>query len=149
MSFFPGKDPSPGDAASADAIDLVIVPRSVDLGGFEVRRALPHAKRRLVGPFVFFDHFGPAVFRAGAGVTAADKIVRGIAGALYGQRSPVKTLHDTIFADATLSAGAVLPIDADAEERAVYVIAGEIDIGGDRFGAGRLLVLRPGDRVPL
>ena len=40
MSFSPVPDPAPGDAAAADAIDLVIVPRSVDLGGFAVRRAL-------------------------------------------------------------------------------------------------------------
>src|SRR5438132_5948228 len=68
MTFFPGKDPAPGDAPACDAIELMIVPRSVDLGGFAVRRALPHAKRRLVGPFIFFDHFGPAEFRAGDGV---------------------------------------------------------------------------------
>jgi len=68
MSFFPGKDPAPGDARAADAIDLVVVPRSVDVGHFAVRRALPHVKRRMVGPFIFFDHFGPAEFRAGQGI---------------------------------------------------------------------------------
>ena len=55
MSFFPGKDPAPGDATAADAIDLVIVPRSVDLGHFEVRRALPHARRRMVGAWPLHD----------------------------------------------------------------------------------------------
>ena len=49
MSFFPGKDPAPGDAPAADAIDLIVVPRTVDVGHFAVRRALPHAKRRMVG----------------------------------------------------------------------------------------------------
>src|SRR6266705_1344935 len=68
MSFFPGKDPVAGDAPACDAIDLVVVPRSVDLGGFNIRRALPHANRRMVGPFIFFDHFGPAEFRSGAGL---------------------------------------------------------------------------------
>ena len=68
MSFFPAKDPAPGDAQAADAIDLVIVPRSVDVGHFAVRRALPHVNRRMVGPFIFFDHFGPAEFRAGQGI---------------------------------------------------------------------------------
>ena len=38
-----------------------IPPRTHDLGGFSVRRLLPHAQRRSVGPFVFFDHIGPAV----------------------------------------------------------------------------------------
>ena len=42
------------------APETVIVPRSRDIGGFEVRRALPSAERRMVGPFVFFDHMGPA-----------------------------------------------------------------------------------------
>src|SRR5438552_5201626 len=68
MTFFPGKDPAPGDAPASDAIELMIVPRSVDLGGFSVRRALPHTTRRMVGPFIFFDHFGPAEFRAGDGL---------------------------------------------------------------------------------
>ena len=65
MSFFPGKDPNPGDARSSDAIAQIIVPRSVDLGGFRVHRALPSGQSRMVGPFIFFDHFGPAVFKAG------------------------------------------------------------------------------------
>jgi redox-sensitive bicupin YhaK (pirin superfamily) len=49
------------------AIEHVIVPPVRDLGdGFKVRRALPSAQRRTVGPFIFLDHFGPTVFRAGA-----------------------------------------------------------------------------------
>jgi len=45
------------------------VPRTRDLGdGFEVRRALPHGKRQMVGPFIFFDHFGPVQFMSGKGV---------------------------------------------------------------------------------
>ncbi|WP_421937678.1 pirin family protein [Phenylobacterium sp.] len=46
-------------------IDLVIDQRRKDLGGFEVGRVLPYAKRRMVGPFVFFDHMGPVDFQAG------------------------------------------------------------------------------------
>src|SRR5207344_1833955 len=68
MSFFPGKDPVAGNAYQCDAIDQVIVPRTVDLGDFAVRRALPSARTRMVGPFIFFDHFGPAEFRAGQGI---------------------------------------------------------------------------------
>ena len=242
MSFFPAKDPAPGDARAADAIDLVVVPRSVDVGHFTVRRALPHVERRMVGPFIFFDHFGPAEFRAGQGIdvrphphiglatvtflfdgeiihrdslgtdaairpgevnwmsagrgivhserTAPDhrrdgepihglqcwvalpaaqeesapaffhhdsaalplvndegKTVRVVAGSVYGARSPVATASETLFADVTLAAGTTLPVDADTEERAVYLISGEVDIAGDRFSAGRLLVFRPGDRI--
>src|SRR5260370_22798446 len=68
MSFFPAKDPAPGDARAADAMDRVVVPRSVDVGHFAVRRALPHVKRRMVGPFIFFDHFGPAEFHSDQGI---------------------------------------------------------------------------------
>ena len=46
-------------------IDLVIDQRRKDLGGFEVGRVLPYAPRRMVGPFVFFDHMGPAQFEPG------------------------------------------------------------------------------------
>jgi redox-sensitive bicupin YhaK (pirin superfamily) len=233
MSFFPAKDPAPGDVRAADSIDLVVVPRSVDVGHFAVRRALPHVNRRMVGPFIFFDHFGPAEFRAGQGIdvrphphiglatvtflfdgeiihrdslgtdaairpgevnwmsagrgivhserTAPDhrrdgepihglqcwvalpaaqeestalplmreegKTVRVVAGSVYGANSPVATASQTLFADVSLAAGASLPIDADTEERAVYLISGEVDIAGDRFTAGRLLVFRPGDRI--
>ena len=46
-------------------IELVIDQRRKDLGGFEVGRVLPHAGHRMVGPFIFFDHMGPAQFQAG------------------------------------------------------------------------------------
>lgn len=68
MSFHPCPDPTPGDAASVDAIDLVIVPRAVDLGEMEVRRALPSTKRQMVGPFIFFDQMGPAEFLTDQGI---------------------------------------------------------------------------------
>lgn len=64
MSFFPGNDPAVGDAFACDAIENLIIPRSSDIGGFPVRRALPTRERRLVGPFIFFDRMGPAVLRA-------------------------------------------------------------------------------------
>jgi redox-sensitive bicupin YhaK (pirin superfamily) len=46
-------------------IDLVIEPRRRDLGGFEVGRVLPFAKRRMIGPFIFFDRMGPVDFPPG------------------------------------------------------------------------------------
>ena len=64
MSFFPGNDPTPGDAYACDAIELMLIPNARDIGGFQVRRALPTARRRLVGPFIFFDRMGPAILRA-------------------------------------------------------------------------------------
>ncbi len=54
--------------AAPDWIDIELVPRARDLGDFEVRRLLPSAKRRMVGPFVFFDHMGPKVFEGNQAV---------------------------------------------------------------------------------
>lgn len=49
-------------------IELIISPKERDLGGFSVRRVLPDVNRRTVGPFVFFDHIGPAAFGPGKGI---------------------------------------------------------------------------------
>jgi redox-sensitive bicupin YhaK (pirin superfamily) len=244
MSFFPGKDPALGDASACDALDQVIIPRTNDIGGFTVRRALPSAQRRMVGPFIFLDHMGPAEFRAGQGidvrphphiglatvtylfageimhrdslgsvvpirpgavnwmsagrgiahsertapdhrnegeplhglqcwvalpqaheesapgfvhhdaealpvVTGEGKTARVVAGSLFGATSPVVTGWETLFAEIALDTGAKLPLDADIEERAVYLISGEVDVTGDRFAEGRLLVFRPGDRITI
>lgn len=46
----------------------IIAPRVHDLGGFQVRRAVPSIQARSVGPFVFVDHMGPAVFEPGRGI---------------------------------------------------------------------------------
>ena len=51
-----------------NSVTLVIPAREKDLGGFHVRRVLPFAKHRMVGPWIFFDHMGPASFAAGQGV---------------------------------------------------------------------------------
>ncbi len=55
-------------AAPCQAVSLVISPKQKDIGGFFVRRLLPVAKCRHVGPWVFFDHMGPAQFEAGKGI---------------------------------------------------------------------------------
>src|ERR1017187_7276239 len=84
MSFFPGKDPQAGDVYACAAIAHVVVPRTVDLGdGFSVRRALPSARSRMVGPFIFFDHFGPAEFRAGNGLDVRPHPHIGLATVTY------------------------------------------------------------------
>ena len=53
---------------ACDAIDMLIQPRAKDLGEFSVRRSLPSKERKTVGPWVFFDHMGPANFPAGSGI---------------------------------------------------------------------------------
>lgn len=68
MSWQPCDDPTPGHAPSCDAIETIIVPRTRDLGGFEVRRALPSSRKHMVGPFIFWDQMGPSQFLTGEGV---------------------------------------------------------------------------------
>src|ERR1700730_3982367 len=227
------------------AIETIIVPRIRDLGGgFEVRRGLPSAERRTVGPFVFFDQMGPTTLLAGAGLDVRPhphiglatvtylfdgeilhrdslgtvqpirpgavnwmtagrgivhsertppalrkngtrlfgiqtwvglpkdreevepafayhpkaelpvlegegKRVRQIVGELYGSRSPLSVFSDMFYADAALDGGARLEVPADYEERAIYIAEGSVDIGGEIFEAGRLLVFRPGAPVTM
>ncbi|MEO1637410.1 MAG: pirin family protein [Cyanobacteria bacterium J06631_9] len=50
------------------SIEQLIMPEEHDLGGFSVWRSLPHPARQMVGPFIFFDHLGPAYFPPGKGV---------------------------------------------------------------------------------
>ncbi|MBZ9739171.1 MULTISPECIES: pirin family protein [unclassified Mesorhizobium] len=242
MSFFPGKDPEAGDAFASDQIELMVIPNAKDIGGFEVRRALPTAKRRLVGPFIFFDRMGPAILRAGQALdvrphphiglstvtylfdgrirhrdslgtemviepgdvnlmTAGRGIVhsertpqelrgapmsisglqtwlalpdgkeevapvfentaalrlpeidaegvsgRVVIGDFQGLRSPVRADSETLYADLRLAPDASVKIPADAEERAIYTLEGEVSISGDVFPSERLLVFRPGDEI--
>ena len=242
MSWSPCPDPVPGDRASTEAIEILIVPRAVDLGEMEVRRALPSVKRQMVGPFIFFDQMGPAEFltdqgidvrphphinlatvtylfegqilhrdslgtektiepgavnwmRAGRGIVHSERTsperkrtraapvrnpdLDGAAGGAGGERPRLRpsrlgrtadggcrrhhgaphrgrgvrrafaaedALRDALCGRAS-RAGAQLPIDPSYEERALYTIAGEIEVAGDAFGPGQLLVLRPGDPI--
>ena len=242
MSFFPGNDPDIGDAFGCDAVELLVVPNAKDIDGFPVRRALPTARRRLVGPFIFFDRMGPAVLRAGQALdvrphphiglstvtylfdgrirhrdslgtemviapgdvnlmtagrgivhsertpeelrgepmsvsglqtwlalpdgreeiapvfenTAAGRLPefdaegacgRVVIGSFQGLKSPVEAYSDTLYADIRLDPGARVKIPADAEERAIYTLSGEVVISGDVFPGERLLVFRPGDEI--
>lgn len=65
------------------AISIVIEPRTRDLGGFTVGRVLPFAKRRTVGPFIFFDEMGPAAFPPGAGIDVRPHPHIGLATVTY------------------------------------------------------------------
>lgn len=221
----------------------VIVPRSHDIGGFRVARALPSQQRRMVGPFIFLDQMGPGEFLTGHGVdvrphphiglatvtylfdgaimhrdslgvvsriepgavnwmTAGSGVVhsertpqdvraaparlygiqswfalpkpleetapafihhqaatlpvveapglsvRVVLGNMYGVQSPVAVPWETLYADATLEAGQSLPMPA-AEERAAYIVEGAVEIAGETFEAGRLLVFRAQDAITL
>jgi redox-sensitive bicupin YhaK (pirin superfamily) len=66
------QEPSSPEANCAGAncqqIKFIITPKEKDLGGFSVRRLLPALQQRMVGPWLFFDHMGPAKFKAGEGI---------------------------------------------------------------------------------
>ena len=70
-------------AEDTSAIETVIVPRARDLGGFEVRRALPSSRRQMVGPFIFFDQMGPAEFLLGQGIDVRPHPHIGLATVTY------------------------------------------------------------------
>jgi redox-sensitive bicupin YhaK (pirin superfamily) len=225
-------------------IEMEIVPRAHDVGGFEVHRALPAKEKQMIGPFIFFDQMGPGEFLTGKGLdvrphphiglatvtylfdgsimhrdslgtqlsiipgdvnwmTAGNGIahsertdtalrasrnslfgiqswaalpktmeetqpdfahhgaaalpviedggvrLRLIAGEGWGSRSPVQTHWPLFYADATLTAGAVLPLPEQHEERGAYVVQGSVDVAGTQFAAGRMLLFRSGDRLAL
>ena len=66
MSYQAANEPS--CTRCGGKVELIIEPHAKDLGGFSVRRVLPSGRRRMVGPFVFFDHMGPAEFPPGEGI---------------------------------------------------------------------------------
>jgi redox-sensitive bicupin YhaK (pirin superfamily) len=68
-------------------------------------------------------------------------------GCFEGLRSPVTQHHDTLYVDIRLEPGGRLRIPANAEERAIYVLEGHVDIAGDNFAPDLLLVFRPGDEI--
>ena len=64
-------------------VELVLLPRAHDLGGFEVRRALPARERQMVGPFIFFDQMGPGEFLVGQGLDVRPHPHIGLATVTY------------------------------------------------------------------
>jgi redox-sensitive bicupin YhaK (pirin superfamily) len=247
MSWLAAEEPEARTPACR-ALETVIVPRPRDIGGFEVRRVLPSAERRSVGPFVFFDQMGPAELAPGSGIDvrphphiglatvtylfagtivhrdslgsvqsiepgavnwmtagrgivhsersdnelrkrrqklygiqiwvappkqheetdpdfthyAAEllpqvegegKTVRVIAGSLFGKASPVKTFSKLFsfsklfYGEAVCRPGASLLLDNEHEERGIYLLEGIVEIAGQTFEPGRLLVFSSGDEI--
>ncbi len=72
-----------GNDSGSAAVELLLLPHSKDLGGFTVRRLLPAVKRKTVGPWIFFDHMGPAQFSAGQGISVRPHPHIGIATVTY------------------------------------------------------------------
>lgn len=83
MSWNPAIEPKCPSTGDLDSIETVIIPRARDLGGFEVRRALPSGKRQMVGPFIFFDQMGPAEFLTNEGIDVRPHPHIGLATVTY------------------------------------------------------------------
>ncbi|MBU1258427.1 MAG: hypothetical protein KJ549_08045, partial [Alphaproteobacteria bacterium] len=93
-----------------------------------------------------FEHVG----EAGLPVIEAHGVrARVIMGSLWGERSPVTTYADTIYADIQLSPGGRVPIDPSADERAIYVSGGDAALDGMMLAPQTLYVLRPGTSATL
>jgi redox-sensitive bicupin YhaK (pirin superfamily) len=103
--------------------------------------ALPQAQEETDPSFQHFDAASLPIVEDG-GVRA-----RVIAGSAFGRKSPVGMLSEWLYAEVTLAAGASAPLDPEQEERAIYVVEGEVDVAGETFEGPRLLVFRPGDRI--
>ncbi|WP_371154278.1 pirin family protein [Jannaschia sp. 2305UL9-9] len=106
MSWNPALDPHCPIGDDVDAIETVIVPRARDLGGFEVRRALPAPKRQMVGPFIFFDQMGPAEFLTGKGIDVRPHPHIGLATVTYLLSGKIHH-RDSLGTDQWIEPGAV------------------------------------------
>ena len=106
MSWNPALDPGCPDSVGVDAIETLIVARAREVGGFAVSRALPAPRRRMVGPFVFFDQMGPAEFLTGQGVDVRPHPHIGLATVTYLYRGEL--LHrDSLGSNQLIHPGAV------------------------------------------
>lgn len=83
MSVRPALDPACSSSSSEQVVSTVIDARPRNLGGFEVRRLLPSAARRMVGPFTFFDQMGAVVFEPGQGLDVRPHPHIGLATVTY------------------------------------------------------------------
>ncbi|MEO1494638.1 MAG: pirin family protein [Pseudomonadota bacterium] len=106
MSWNPALDPHCPTGDEVDQIDTLIIPRARDLGGFEVRRALPAPKRQMVGPFIFFDQMGPAEFLPTRGMDVRPHPHIGLATISYLHRGRMHH-RDSLGTDQWIEPGAV------------------------------------------
>jgi redox-sensitive bicupin YhaK (pirin superfamily) len=106
MSWNPMLNPGNPEAVDTDAIETLIIPRARDLGGFEVKRALPAPQRQMVGPFIFFDHIGPAEILTGKGIDIRPHPHIGLGTVTFLYRGDFHH-RDSIGSDLVIEPGAV------------------------------------------
>jgi redox-sensitive bicupin YhaK (pirin superfamily) len=80
-------------------------------------------------------------------VTDRGVSARVIAGHAFGTKSAVSMVSPWFYIEVSADAGASVPLDADHEERAIYLVEGEVEIANERYESPQLLVFRPGDRI--
>jgi redox-sensitive bicupin YhaK (pirin superfamily) len=83
LTLRPGEEPSCEDCESTPEVELIVDARPRKLGELEIRRVLPAAKRRMVGPYVFLDHMGPVDFAPGEGIDVPPHPHIGLATVTY------------------------------------------------------------------
>jgi hypothetical protein len=110
--------------------------QGASLSGLQVWVALPKAQEECAPSF---HHYPSAQLPV---LDDEGTRLRLLAGTLYGTRSPTATMSELFYADAVLQAGARLPVTAEHEQRALYVLEGRVEIDDQPFESGQLLVLR-------
>ena len=113
-------------------------PEGPELSGIQTWLALPAAKEEIDPAF---EHVAAAELPV---IEAGGARARVIMGDLWGAAAPTTTYAQTIYADIVLAPGASIPIDANADERALYVATGEASLDGLPLVPTTLYVLRPG-----
>ncbi|WP_104018045.1 pirin family protein [Roseovarius nitratireducens] len=113
------------------------------LFGIQTWVALPEREEERAASF---EHHGADVLPV---LDDSGAQIRLIMGRGWGARAPVHTFSEMVYADARLDPGAALPLPDDHEDRGIYVVAGTVEIAGQVFEAGRMMVFRPGDRMSL
>jgi redox-sensitive bicupin YhaK (pirin superfamily) len=121
--------------------DTELRKRRQHLYGIQIWVALPKEHEETDPGFAHYAAASLPVIE-GEGTT-----VRVIAGSCFGKTSPVKTLSSLFYADASLQAGASFALGNDYEERAIYLLEGQLKIAGQSFDPGRLLVFAAGDEI--
>jgi redox-sensitive bicupin YhaK (pirin superfamily) len=75
--------------------------------------------------------------------------LRVLAGSAYGAASPVRTLSNLFYVEARMPRSATLSMPLEPAQRAAYVVEGEVECGGERIAAPRMIVVAPGSHATL